>query len=131
MSFLKNSWIGKMFASINTSLNSAQLPNDVSFISSASLLRLVVVGDESSGKSSLLMRIFEIFCLPVSDNIETRRPYLISSRYVDESVPSSMKLFIPGNIKYPGKGAKGIITAIAKKDSANCKRSYSYRSRKL
>src|SRR5690348_12545869 len=95
LGLLNHLWLGKATLMINTRRAAVGLSKDAASVTSVSLSRIVVIGDESAGKSSVLQRLVERKVLPFGEDIITRRPILISLRFQEESKVPRMHLKLP------------------------------------
>jgi GTPase SAR1 family protein len=99
-SFLKNSWLGRAVFDIDAQRISVGLSKDEKMIQHAAFPRIVVVGDESVAKSSVLNILMQRDVLPRGSDIKTRRIVTIRLRFQEESKVSRMILKLP-SLKEP------------------------------
>jgi hypothetical protein len=96
LDFLASSWLGRITQQIGLHRVTAGLPRDEQQgVQNAVFPRIVVAGDESVAKTSVLRRIIMRNVLPSGPDIVTRRPILIQLRNQSESVPFKMILQLP------------------------------------
>jgi len=99
--FVRNSNIGKLIQAVNKVENITSQVTTTEFPFAIRIPRIVVVGQESSGKSSVLSRLCNLDFFPRDQGICTRMP--IELRLFYRSVPVMQALYKDINLEYsPG-----------------------------
>ena len=113
MGFLQNLWIGKVSTNINKQRKAIGLEPNVTSGRTATFPKLVAVGAESHGKTSVICRMLAQDILPKGEDIITRRPIILECRYIDESLSTSMVLTLPSlSSSLTSRNPKEILKAI-------------------
>ncbi len=94
--FIQELWLGTIANEINHRKQIAKLPISHECIESANLGVICVVGDESSGKSSVLRRLLQLPIFEVGPDLITRHVLRLKLVYCAEHTTPHMIFMVPG-----------------------------------
>jgi GTP-binding protein EngB required for normal cell division len=94
--FLKQSWIGQLVSAVNERKKEVKLPVSDEAIQEANFGEVIVIGDESAGKSWVLRRLIQLKIFQCGEDIITRHILRVELRFNPGMTKPLMGLKLPG-----------------------------------